>query len=394
MPPTDDLPRPGGPLLVGGAATGPVPREVLVAEAGPGAVVHVSPHRADEQYLVGPHGVVVALPAHDLAGASGVWSATRVRLHGPLPAAVATAVDTQVPVRGFVAVPGAGDPSWLPLGPLRPCMWQYDRDRVMTFCELEIDDPLAPGALAVVRPAAAPDLVVDPGAWLGCAAADPVRALVRFAADWYRALPVTDGVVRHGAGGPGPDPRVPWALREVHRLAVTEPRLLGTQNRLLPAATLDPDAPELVFGEENQGGFVWGVDRADVLRCAGAPELRDHLPVWRDDGGTRVPEGPLGRFLLDFTLFEAVMAAPYDAWASDVDDDALRRIVMPWSPVPGIGDGPQAHRRIYVGPDVVAVVDRTPGAPGTGAMVVVGARHRAPLARLAGIACDWDTFGG
>ncbi|MGW1077962.1 hypothetical protein [Streptomyces sp. NPDC002537] len=168
-------------------------------------------------------------------------------------------------------------------------------------CDLWIDPPLSRETLAVVRPPGATPLL--PGLeWLELVEYDPRQALEVFVTGWY---PEAD---------PAPPARtvpafVPPALADFYRLAERRPAILGKQNAIEPLAALTPGGCEgrLVFAVENQGGWDWSLPWQ--------PNAADTDPavVLTRDGASTPEQEPLSRFLLQFSLHEAAVTAPYQA---------------------------------------------------------------------------------
>ncbi len=142
----------------------------------------------------------------------------------------------------------------------------------------------------------------------------------------------------------------------------------------------------LVFGEENQGGFVWSLRL--TLDGPGADPT-----VWfrECDESAIAEQEPLSGFLLQFSLFEASMGADYVAHSLQLTARQTDRLTEDLLPVPLRPFWPAAPTRFYTAPGLVLHVTDEGGDNGFGAWA--GATHRSALTPLAD-AVEWEHFDG
>ncbi|MER6504740.1 hypothetical protein ABT218_36910 [Streptomyces sp. NPDC001455] len=327
--------------------------------------------------VVGADASVILSDAVDEPGVSGVWSGELFRLMGPASAVVRARLvdepDGPLPVHLFVRV--FGGCRYLGVG--RP-VYSSCADGELLQCDLRIEPPLAPEVLDEVRPTG-PSPQTPSLDWLTQIGEDPVTALGHFACAWYPRpvpAPVTPGAV------PADLPR---ALREFYRLAHQRPEMLGRQNRILPATELrtGADPRRVVFGEENQLCFHWELDPAEA----------DPV-VWLTAAEDSAEREPLSGFLMQFSLFEAMTGAPYQAhaWYTPVPEplmqdltDRLRSVPLrPWR-------WPADPTTFHVAPGLIACTSDL----GDGmSEITIGAQHRGALRPYGELGIDWSSFDG
>ncbi|MGK5556671.1 hypothetical protein ACSNOI_34190 [Actinomadura kijaniata] len=333
--------------------------------------------------VVGPAGTVIVADAGSDPDAGGVWSHTSFRLVGPVPERLAERFlgrgpwsdswpslgrePASRPIHLFVRLPEGA--CYLGTGEHARSGWSHD-PHVLDECVLMLDPPLDRATLDRVRP-------VDPPAglpgleWLEHVDGDRARALRMFVTGWHRPE-ATDLEIL------APPFPVPWQLAEFYLLAQERPNVLGVQNFIVPPAGLRRDAGRITFGHENQGGFAWaldpsGADPAVLVSCDGEE--------WHAESE------PLSGFLLQFSLYEAAMSAPYHAVAHSVPERLLREMTGGWRRVPLEPFLAPLHpTSFHVAPGLVAHVHD--------GWVWIGATHRAALAPLAGLDAEWTSFDG
>ncbi|MBZ6475059.1 hypothetical protein [Streptomyces griseocarneus] len=341
---------------------------------------------------LGSSSTVVIAVAGDDPSASGVWNAEEFRLIGPAPAPVTSRLmgpmpfttagsPPELPVHLFVRLHGA----CLYLGVVRVSMCETSED-VLARCHLTISPPLSRETLDLVRPPATPPPPLPDLGWLGDVGTAPGRALERFVTSWYPSThpqPLSVDM---------PD-FMPRELADFYRLAARRPAIMGGYNRIVPIHELRPEsgAGLLVFGVECQGGWTWSIPRAE-------DDTNIDPPVWLEDhrGEDHRPvaeQEPLSSFLLQFTLKEAAITAPYRAISFDLPrrflpqlEDCLQRVPLRsfLSPV--------APTDFFVGPGLVATV--AAGWDKDKAEVCIGAHHRSALHPLGRLGLPWRAFDG
>ncbi|MFF5335207.1 hypothetical protein [Streptomyces sp. NPDC013181] len=144
----------------------------------------------------------------------------------------------------------------------------------------------------------------------------------------------------------------------------------------------------MVFATENQGCWHWSIpwqlDAADA-----DPD------VWltEDDAPVREEE-PLSRFLLQFSLYEASMTAPYLAVLRDLPEQLLAELETCLHRVPLRSFlAPIVPTDFLVGPGVVAHVSPELN-DGNECDVWIGALHRSALVPLSRLQLPWSRFDG
>ncbi|MFD0375033.1 hypothetical protein [Streptomyces sp. NPDC127112] len=338
--------------------------------------------------VVGTTATVVIANVVDDPAASGVWNDQEFRLHGPTPAPAARRLtgpapfstgeeDRDRPVHLFVRL----DEACAYLGLVHHSYSEW-ADGELHSCHLRIDPPLSRELLKKVRPPGTPPSLPSLD-WLDHVETDPGRAVELFVTGWY-----PHGTEPHPAAAiPG---SVPQALADFYRLAGRRPEILGGQNFLAPPAELTTDerGERLIFGSENQGGWEWSIPW-DLDAVDTDPE------VWLTEESELVPEQePLSRFLLQFSLYEAAMTAPYKAFPRALPKQLLPRLENRLHRVPLRPFlSPVSPTHFLVGPGVIAHV--SPGWPNEDeAGVWIGAHHRSALRPLGEVDLPWSRFDG
>lgn len=263
--------------------------------------------------VIGSAGTVIIVEAGDALNRSSVWNAEEVRLLGPAPTPVRERLvdrpgewgtsDARLPVHLMARLPqglvylGTGTVAQAGTE-LRP----GHAEHILTDCVLRLDTALSRPDLDRVRPVLPPpDL---PGLeWLSNVNRDRRTALEQFLTGWYPAM--SEALETPSVQAPALD--LPEGLRYFYHLSQRHPDALGVQNRILPAAKLGTDHDGLiVFGEENQGGFVWA-----MARTPDGPAADPTVWFRGYDEPPVAEQEPLSGFLLQFALFEAAMGADY-----------------------------------------------------------------------------------
>ncbi|MEE1807003.1 hypothetical protein [Streptomyces sp. BE133] len=272
------------------------------------------------------------------------------------------------------------DGGCLYLGTGRVSMCEASKD-VLIRCRLRISPPLSREILDRVRPPATPPPL--PGLdWLGNVHTNPGQALERFLTNWYPATSMQEPV----ADIPGSIPRAP---ADFYRLAAQRPAILGSHNRIKPINEIRPDssAEHLVFGVECRGGWTWSIPWE--------PGATDTDPtVWFEYSHAVPEQEPLSRFLLQFSLWEATIAAVYQASCDDLPRHLLPALEKCLQPVPlrpflSPADAPMDF---LVAPGLVASVG--PSWDDGKVDVWIGTQHRSALQPLNRLGIPWRRFDG
>ncbi|GAB1820054.1 hypothetical protein [Herbidospora sp. RD11066] len=338
--------------------------------AGVGAEVF---NAGGAKFAVGPSGAVIIAEVVDDLAASGVWSSETFRLLGPAPEAIANrwlGPEAQL-IHLFVRV----ERGVLYLGEGHHARSSWTDDGLKD-CDLWIDQPLSVEMLDRVRPPSTPTAL--PGLeWLEHVNGDRATALRLFVEGWHPA-PAPSAKPVASAGN------VPAALAEFYRLAEDRPQVLGVQNFICSAAELRTDGEGLLlFGHENQGGFEWSLDPSE-----------DDPIVWtvEDPSERHAERERLSGFLIQFSLFEAVMSAPYKAWSRRVPEPIADELTRGLRRVPlKTWMWPLWQTSFYVAPGLVVAEDRNEDEE---CYVWVGAVHRSLLRPLTDLGIQWQYFEG
>ncbi|MFE7528019.1 hypothetical protein ACFU7Y_20215 [Kitasatospora sp. NPDC057542] len=277
---------------------------------------------------------------------------------------------------------------YLPLGTAlrRGTSWGCDG---FDHIELEFDQPLSRAALDAVRPVRAIGPVPGVG-WVGHVESDPIRALESFALGWFPA----DQVEASGNDGAGAQGDLPEALAAFHRLARLRPALREFHDPVLeqPERAGGPLGDRLVFARWAQGYRDWSIPWPLREQDGSDPvvwETEDpQSAAYRE---TTVEQEPLSRFLLKFTLFEAMIAAPYHAQTYGLPAASLGPLLSTLRPVP-LSPFLPAHdaARFFVAPGLIAAVSTD----GTTAGISFAALHRGTLTALLDYGFRWFRFDG
>ncbi|MEU5900281.1 hypothetical protein [Streptomyces venezuelae] len=368
------------------------PATVFDAQCAPSLVGDLA---ASQRYTVegaeliaGPAGLLLLVEVGDVPDRSGVWSAQEVRLYGPAPVPVAERL-LGTPwdwcpdaVSSPIHVAVREKENILYLGTAQVSHGETS-EGVLTNCTLLLAAPLSRSLLDRVRPIGPPDVAAEV-TWLEQVNSDRAAALEEFLTNWYP--PLDEAPASPPAHSASP---MPAGLQGLYRLAKRRPAVLGVQNRILPEQHLyaHPRGEMTVFGEENQGCFVWALPR-------GRDGADADPTVWFcvDDEEPVAEQEPLSGFLLQFALFEAAMSAAYHALprglftSQEVDQltHALQEVPLrPFWPGAGI--------RFFVGPSLVMYAS----CEGDNEFAVwAGAKQRKALDLLPQQHVDWSRFDG
>ncbi|MFG2910251.1 hypothetical protein ACGF13_35030 [Kitasatospora sp. NPDC048286] len=353
--------------------------------AGPD--VHVFPVAGALVALGSAAMVIIADPFPDPAD-GGVWNDQEFRLIGPVPAPVYsrlvkplpfTAVSDQTGLPLHLAV--RLDDACLYLGVVQVGMCEYTSDELIR-CRLRIAPPLSREVLTKVRPPAVPPALPGIG-WLDHVKTDPGLALELFVTGWH---PVTE---RQPPFTEIPK-SLPLALARFYRLAGERPAIRGGQNRIRSVTRLSTDnrGERLFFADENHGGWDWSIpwelDGEDT----------DPI-VWLTEDTQPVPEQePLSGFLLQFSLYEAAMTAPYKAFPRNFPTQLIPKLEACLRRVPLRPFlAPIVPTDFLVGPGVVAHI--SPDWHNEDEVDVwIGACHRSALGPLGDLHIPWSRFDG
>ncbi|MEU4690021.1 hypothetical protein [Actinoplanes sp. NPDC023714] len=333
--------------------------EVLRA-AGEGAKIQRS---GPSVYAAGGRALIIVLDAGDRPAGTRLADRRTVELRGPFPDPVVSWFDRAgLPWLLYARLAG-GD--CVPLGRSGGVV-RRDGDDL----DLVLEEPLPFPLLDLLRPdreRRLPDL-----GWLTMLPHDKVGALRAFAEGWYADM-APAGTEEPEAATPLPVP-----LQVFYRLAAREPLMFGVHNEIYRPHDLEYDEDEggVIVAAENQGVWVRVVD----------PDEDD--PEVHDDGDP--DEEPLSGFLLQFTLAEAVMAAPYRA-SAELTDAQWKRLAQRLTEVPLARPaflGPAAS--LHVAPGLVVIVQEGQEGNEGGVELTAGTFQRPALDALREPGVEWN----
>ncbi len=334
---------------------------------------------------VGPEATVVVVATGDDPGGSGVQDSTRVLLRGDRIPELHSRFDfhDSPPIHVFARL----ERGHLPLG-TAVCRGTTYGASAFDHARLELDRPMSRGMLDAVRPVpvAGPVPGVD---WVDDVEGDPVRALESFVLGWF---PAEDEAEEAEAGSAEESGVLPEALASFHRLARLRPAIHRFHDPVLkrPERAAGPRGDRLVFAEWNGGSMDWSIPWPPGGGGAADP-LVWHTEDPREDPETIVEREPLSRFLLQFTLFGALLAAPYRAATFCMPVGSLDGLWSVLRPVPLSPFLPTYNAdRFFVAPGLLAVIS----ADEDEATACFGALHRATLTPLLTHGFRWSRFDG
>jgi hypothetical protein len=147
-----------------------------------------------------------------------------------------------------------------------------------------------------------------------------------------RTLPRTDPVSYAVT-----DQRMPMTLSSFYALLPDPCPSLGEQNRMFTPAEVEVEDGKLRFAVENQYVYTWSTElTGDDPAVFGRFEPAH---TWEPE------QNVLSSFLVQFTLFELMMAAPFGATVSCLEPAPLARLLMDLTPL----DAPHWHWPSYPG---------------------------------------------
>ncbi|MFJ8107089.1 hypothetical protein [Streptomyces sp. NPDC096132] len=344
--------------------------------------------------VIGNAGTVIIVEAGDALDRSGVWNAEEVRLLGPAPTPVrerlvdqpweSGTADARLPVHLMVRLPQ--DLMYLGTGTVAQAGTELrpgHTEHVLTDCVFRLDTPLSRPDLDRVRPLL-PSLDLPGLEWLSSVNGNRSTALEQFITGWHP----TTSEAPQPPSAQAPPLNLPDRLRHFYDLARHRPNALGVQNRIFPAPKLPTDPNGMIiFGEENQGGFVWSLQQS-----LDGPVSDPTVWFQGYDEPPIAEEEPLSGFLLQFSLFEAAMGADYLALPHEPTAQQVQRLVEGLHPVPLRPFCPWYPTRFYVAPGLIVHVSDPAGDDSFS--VWAGATHRSALAPLADAAIEWNQFDG
>lgn len=142
---------------------------------------------------------------------------------------------------------------------------------------------------------------------------DPIRALESFVLGWFPAEEAESAGKESTAGEPGD---LPEALAAFHRLARLRPAVHRFRNPVLkqPRRDSGPLGGRPVFAVDGEETRDWSIPWPPRELSEVDPRVWLTEDPFLADPETILEEEPLSRFLLQYTLYEAMNAALHQAW--------------------------------------------------------------------------------
>ncbi|WP_217554678.1 hypothetical protein [Streptomyces sp. GbtcB6] len=334
----------------------------------------------------GTDATVVIVAPGDNHGVSGVQDSTKVLLRGDRIPELHSRFEFRgpLPIHVFVRL----DQGCLPLGTAL-CRGRPSAPAGFDHADLELDKPLTRRLLDAVRPVPAPGPV--PGTdWVDHVETDPIRALESFILGWFPAE-ATEPTEEASAAGEPED--LPEALTAFHRLARLRPAVHRFRNPVLkqPRRTSGPRGGRMVFAVDGEGVRDWSIPWPPQEPGEADPRVRLTEDPFFEDPETVLEEEPLSRFLLQYTLYEAMNAASYHAYAYCMPTARLAPLWSMLRPVPLSPFLPTyTAEKFFVAPELLTTVSGDENE----AVVAFAALHRATLTPLLDHGFRWFRFDG
>ncbi|MFD8396315.1 hypothetical protein ACFV2N_45860 [Streptomyces sp. NPDC059680] len=254
---------------------------------------------------------------------------------------------------------------------------------------LELDQPLTREMLDAVRPVQAPGPVprLD---WVDQVETDPIRALESFVLGWFPAEAAEPAGEESKEGEPEDLPEV---LAAFHRLAGLRPAVHRFRNPVLkhPQRTSGLLGGRLVFAMDGEGTRDWSIAWPPQELGAADPRVWLTEDPFLEDPETIPEEEPLSRFLLKYTLYEAMNAALYQAWTYCMPTARLAPLWSMLRPVPLSPFLPTyTAEKFFAAPGLLTRISSDENE----AVVGFAALHRATLTPLLEHGFRWSRFDG
>ncbi|MFJ8747560.1 hypothetical protein ACIRL2_50575 [Embleya sp. NPDC127516] len=334
----------------------------------------------------GTEATVVIVEPGDHPGVSGVQDATKVLLRGDRIPDLHPRFEFRgtLPIHLFARL----DRGCLPLGTAL-CRGRPSAPTDFDHAALELDQPLGSAMLDAVRPVPAPGPVPDVG-WVDHVETDPIRALETFVLGWFPAEQTKPTEEERSASEPGD---LPPALTAFHRLARLRPALHGFHDPVLgqPERAPGPLGDRLVFAATHGASMDWSIPWPPEGPSATDPRVWHTEDPRTANPETTLEEEPLSRFLLQFTLYQAMNAAPYHARTYCMPTPRLDSLWSMLRPVPLSPFLPTYEAdKFFVAPGLLASVSSDERE----AVVTFAALHRGTLTPLLERGYRWLRFDG
>ncbi|WP_328664233.1 hypothetical protein [Streptomyces sp. NBC_00328] len=329
--------------------------------------------------------VVIVEPGDD-PGVSGVQDSTKVLLRGDAVPALHPRFEFRaaLPIHLFARL----DRGCLPLGTAL-CRGGSSTPAHFNHAELRLDQPLTREMLDAVRPVPAPGSVptVD---WVDHVETDPIRALESFVLGWFPAEEAEPAGEESTEGEPDD---LPEALAGFYRVARLRPAIHRFRNPVLkqPQRTSGPLGGRLVFAAHGEGTRDWSIPWPPQELGEADPRVWLTEDPFSAGPETILEEEPLSRFLLQYTLYEAMNAALYQAWTYCIPAVRLAPLWSTLRPVPLSPFLPAyTAEKFFVAPGLLTTISSDENE----AVVAFATLHRATLTPLLEHGFRWSRFDG
>ncbi|WP_432975898.1 hypothetical protein [Dactylosporangium sp. CA-233914] len=327
--------------------------------------------------------VVIVAPGDDPKG-SGVQDSTKVLLRGDRIPDLLSRFWGSLPIHVFARL----DRGCIPLGTAL-CRGGATEPASFNRAELELDQPLTREMLDAVRSIPAPGPV--PGVeWVDLVETNPIQALESFVLGWF---PAEEHEPAEEESTAGELDNLPEALAAFHRLARFRPAIHRFHDPVLtePHRVSGPLGDRLVVAVWNGAGMDWSIPWPPTEPGEVDPRVWLTEDPYAAEPETILEEEPLSRFLLQFTLNEAMIAAPFHASTYCMLTAHLNAL---WSMLRSVPLSPflptYTAGRFFVAPGLLTQVISDENE----AVVGFGAVHRGTLTPLLEHGFRWSRFDG
>ncbi|WP_055711089.1 hypothetical protein [Streptomyces torulosus] len=334
----------------------------------------------------GADATVVIVESGDNPGVSGVQDSTEVLLRGDGVPALDSRFDfwDALPIHLFARL----DQGCLLLGTAR-CRGKSSAPADFDHATLELHQPLTREMLDAVRPVPVPGPVpkVD---WVDYVETDSIRALESFVLGWFPTEEADPAGTESAAGEPDD---LPEALAAFHRLGRLRPAIHRFRNPVLkqPRRTSGSLGGRLVFAMDGERTRDWSIPWPPHELGEADPRVWLTEDPFLADPETILEEEPLSRFLMQYTLNEAMNAAVYQATTYSMPTARLAPLWSMLRPVPLSPFLPTyTAEEFFVAPGLLTTISSDENE----AVVAFAALHRATLTPLLEHEFRWSRFDG
>ncbi|WP_219471534.1 hypothetical protein [Nonomuraea rhizosphaerae] len=226
--------------------------------------------------------------------------------------------------------------------------------------------------------------------WVHLVETNPLQALEAFVLGWFPAEKTEPTAEERTADKLGD---LPEALAAFHRLARLRPALHRFHDPVLkrPEHATGPLGDRLIFAVMNGDSMDWSIPWPPEGATEAEPRVWHTEDPQGSEPETTLEEEPLSRFLLQFTLFGAMNAAPCQAWTYCMPTVRLKPLWSTLRPVPLSPFLPTyTGERFFMAPGLLAQISYDEDE----AIAAFGAPHRTVLTPLLEHGFRWSRFDG